>query len=192
MELPHFAGWHLLGAYPDHAPDDVGSWLLSHGGEALLLEIPPGLPVEAVQSVLDVAGATLRFVTASHCHEDHLDPDVWTALEDAFPDAKFLCPSTVSGDRLLHLGGEPVWLIKGPKHSASDLITVFRGVAMTGDIELGTLESVNDEVPMRTKKNSMRRLKGFCDRQGYHVHSVVSAHLNDVRVSIHWPDLFEY
>ena len=63
---------------------------------------------------------------------------------------------------------------------------------MTGDIELGTLESVNDEVPMRTRKRSMNRLRDFQERTGYHVHSIVSAHLNDVRVSVRWPDLFEF
>jgi hypothetical protein len=37
----------------------------------------------------------------------------------------------------------------------------------------------------------MRRLREFQDRAGYHVHSIVSAHLNDVRVSVRWPELFE-
>jgi hypothetical protein len=62
---------------------------------------------------------------------------------------------------------------------------------MTGDIELGMLESVNDEVPTATRRRSMRRLREFQDRAGYHVHSIVSAHLNDVRVSVRWPELFE-
>ena len=192
MNIPHFDGWTLLGAFPDAAPDDVGSWLLANNGEALLLEIPPGLSIEDVESALDVAGATLVFVTASHCHEDHLDPDVWDALGEAFPDAKFICPSTVSGDLLLHIGGEPVWLVKAPKHSEADVVTVFRGVAMTGDIELGTLSSVNNEVPRKIKKKSMAWLRDFCHRTGYHVHSIVSAHLNDVRQRVNWPDLFEY
>ena len=72
------------------------------------------------------------------------------------------------------------------------MVTVFRGVAMTGDIELGMLASVNDEVPEGTRKRSMRRLREFQDRTSYHVHSIVSAHLNDVRVSVGWPDLFEF
>ena len=29
------------------------------------------------------------------------------------------------------------------------------------------------------------------DRAGYHVHSIVSAHLNDVRTGVDWPKLFE-
>jgi hypothetical protein len=35
---------HLIGAYPDGDPGDVGSWLLAHAGEALLLEVPRGSP----------------------------------------------------------------------------------------------------------------------------------------------------
>jgi hypothetical protein len=128
--------------------------------------------------------------TASHDHEDHLDVDVWGTLAKAFPKVEFIHPSTVSGDRLLHVGGEPLWLVKAPKHSATDVVTIFRGVAMTGDIELGMLESVNNEVPKRTKRSSMKWLREFCDRTDYHVHSVVSAHLNDVRTGVKWPDLF--
>jgi hydroxyacylglutathione hydrolase len=192
VNLPHFEGWHLIGAFPDNEPEDVGSWLLVHSGEALLLEVPEGLAVQDVMDVLGRLGATLRYVTASHDHYDHLDPDVWDALAAAFPDAQFLHPSGVRGDRLLRLGDEPVWLVKAPKHSLTDVVTIFRGVAMTGDIELGMLESVNDEVPSATRRRSMRRLCEFQDRTGYHVHSVVSAHLNDVRVAVRWPDLFEF
>jgi hypothetical protein len=93
---------------------------------------------------------------------------------------------------LLHIGSSPMWLVKAPKHSLTDVVTVFRGVAMTGDIELGMLESVNDEVPAATRRRSMRRLGEFQDRTGYHVHSIVSAHLNDVRLSVRWPELFEF
>jgi hydroxyacylglutathione hydrolase len=191
QHLPQFVGWRLIGAYPDHEPGDVGSWLLVHDGEALLLEVPEGLAVQDVTYSLGRLGATLRYVTASHDHFDHLDPEVWDALAAAFPDTEFIHPSEVRGDRLLHVGGEPVWLVKAPKHSLTDMVTVFRGVAMTGDIELGMLESVNDEVPSATRRRSMRRLREFQDRTGYHVHSIVSAHLNDVRLSVNWPDLFE-
>jgi hypothetical protein len=191
MELPHFDGWDLIGAFPDGEPDDVGSWLLVHGGEAVLLEVPPGLTVRAVRSALKQAEAVLRFATASHSHEDHLDPGAWARLTAAFTAAEFLHPADLSGDRLLEVEGEPVWLVKAPKHSLDDVVTVFRGVAMTGDIELGMLESVNDEVPVRVKCASMRRLRDFEARSGYHVHSIVSAHLNDVRQGVNWPALFE-
>ena len=80
MNLPHFPGWHLLGAFPDGEPDDVGSWLLAHRGEALLLEVPPGLTFARVRAGLDETRAVLRYATASHDHEDHLDGRAWNSL----------------------------------------------------------------------------------------------------------------
>jgi len=214
-----FPGWHLLGAFPDQEPNDVGSWLLHHGGEALLLEIPPGLTVDVVKAGVETLGVGLRYVTASHLHEDHLDPSVWNALIDAFPDAEYMSPEELKGDTSVKLGGEQLWLVKAPKHSPSDVVTIFRGVAMTGDIELGTVESVNDEVPAKTKRASMAYLRGFEQRRsfrlskrhfpeaphrrralpraplrrpapGYKVHTIVSAHLNDLRQNVNWELLF--
>lgn len=188
--MRNLPGWHLLGAFPDYEPDDVGSWILHNDGEALLLEIPPGLTVDDVAAGLDSIGAGLRYVTASHLHEDHLDPQVWNELIDAYPDAEFLSPEKFEGDSSIEIGGEPVWFIKAPKHSPSDTVTVFRGAAMTGDIELGTLDSVNREVSRKMKMASMAYLAGFEQRTGYHVHSTVSAHLNDFRQGVNWRGLF--
>ncbi len=189
--LPKLDGWHLIGAFPDQIPDDVGSWLLHAGGEAMLLELPPGLTVEAVREGLASVGAELRFIAASHIHEDHLDPRVWNALVDAFSgEVEFWDPAQVRGDLCVELGGEPLWLLKAPKHSVADVVTVFRGVAMTGDIELGTLDSVNREVSRKRKALSMEWLGGFERRTGYRVHTIVSAHLNDVRTGVDWPALF--
>lgn len=186
-----FDGWHLIGMFPEGEYADVGSWILHHHGEAALLEVPPGLTGEHVNLALRQLGSpVLKFVTASHEHEDHLDEDAWDALTRAFPTARFLHPSSLKGERLLDLGGEPLWLLKASKHSASDVVTVFRGVAMTGDIELGMLASVNKEVPWQTKMRSMDRLRSFQERAGYHVHTIVSAHVNDVRTNVNWPDLF--
>lgn len=190
--LPRFEGWQLIGAYSEGEIGDVGSWLLSHEGEAVLLEVPEGLKGRDVKNAVKRAAVKLRYVVASHDHYDHLATEEWEALQKAFPDAEFIHPSTVRGDRSLSIGDEPLWLIKAPKHSKTDIVTVFRGVAMTGDIELGMLESVNDEVPARTKKQSMNRLRDFQDRTGYRVHSIVSAHLNDVRCDICWPELFRF
>jgi hypothetical protein len=193
VSLPHFDGWHLIGAFPDGIPNDVGSWLLVHDREALLLEVPPGLTVTEVESAVERAGATLRFVTASHDHEDHLDVEAWDALFDVLEGATFIHPAAITRhhDLMLRIGGEPVWLIKAPKHSRTDVVTVFRGVAMTGDIETRMLASVNNEVPLPTKKKSMDWLKGFPERSGYRVHTTVSAHLNSVRRAVDWADLFD-
>ncbi len=153
IALPHCPGWHFIGAFPDHEPDDVGSWLLEYDGEAMLLEVPEGLTIADVRDCLRRIGSLrLRYVTASHDHEDHLDLGAWDALKGVFPAATFLHPSVVTGEHFLDLGGEPLWLLKAPKHSQTDVVTVFRGVDMTGDIELGMLESVNDEVPASTKR----------------------------------------
>lgn len=188
--LPSFPGWHLIGSFPAGDPDGVGSWLLHHGGEALLLEVPPGLTPALVEAALWATGSALRHITASHDHEDHLDRDVWHALASVFPRTATFHPYTVGSSVELSLGGEPLWLVKAPKHSRSDVVTVFRGVAMTGDIELGMLASVNGEVPPHLKRKSMNYLADFEERTGYRVHSVVSAHLNDVRTGVRWPDLF--
>lgn len=190
LAIPTFPGWHLLGAFPDGQPDDVGSWLLYHPGEAALLEIPPGLTPQVVSAGLQAIGCSLKLATASHGHEDHFDPDAWRALKAEFPQATFLHPRSIRGDQCLTLAGEPLWLIKAPKHSKTDVVVVFRGVAMTGDIELGMLGSVNREVPKATKRRSMAFLRDFQDRTGYRVHTVVSAHLNDVRINVNWPALF--
>jgi glyoxylase-like metal-dependent hydrolase (beta-lactamase superfamily II) len=190
--LRNLPGWHLLGAFPDHGPDDVGSWILHNDGEALLLEVPPGLTVGDVEAGLDAVGAGLRYVTASHLHEDHFDLGVWKELQEAYVGTHFILPTEAKAgsDTVVKIGGEPVWLIKAPKHSPSDTVTVFRGVAMTGDIELGTLDSVNREVSRTTKAASMDYLRAFEDRTGYHVHTIVSAHLNDFRQGVNWPLLF--
>ena len=192
-KIPNFPGWHLFGSYPLDDPDGVGSWLLVHDGEALLLEIPPGLTVADVEAMLERTGATLRFVTASHNHWDHLDLEVWQSLLDTFERATFIDPDAIARhhDVELRIGGEPVWLIKAPKHSRGDVVTVFRGVAMTGDIETGMLASVNNEVPLPTRKKSMDWLRDFPERSGYQVHSTVSAHLNSVRESVQWAALFD-
>ena len=190
--MPNLLGWHLLGAFPDNEPDDVGSWLLHANGEALLLEIPPHLSRNDVSQGLDSTHCKLRFVTPSHLHEDHFNEYAWNALKSTWPKATFIRPkSGVMEDRLFDLGGEPLWLVKAPKHSPSDTVTIFRGVAMTGDIELGTLDSVNREVSRKVKAASMEYLRGFEERTGYRVHTIVSAHLNDFRQGVNWASLFE-
>jgi hypothetical protein len=191
MQFPHFPGWHLIGQFPKDCPD-VGSWLLTDSGEAMLLEVPEEIAVADVKAALTEKGCHLRYVTASHDHWDHLDRNSWGYLAEAFPRARFIHPASVRGDRWLQVGNETVWLVAAPKHSLYDVVTVFRGVAMTGDIETGTLDSVSKEVPMRVRRRSMDRLRVFPDRCGYHVHSTVSAHLTSVLQGVDWQRLFKY
>lgn len=186
MNLPQWPGWHLIGRYES----DVGSWLLHDQGEALLLEIPEGLTVAGVQAAVKMLGVKLRYVTASHDHWDHLDRGVWGDLAAAFPRARFIHPAAVRGDRRLLIGGEEAWLVAAPKHSLCDVVAVFRGVAMTGDIESGTLDSVTNEVPLGTRRRSMRRLAEFPERSGHQIHATISAHLNSVREDVDWASLY--
>ncbi len=190
---PGFPGWHLLGTFPQGDPDGVASWLLHHGGRAMLLEVPPGLAVRRrerrVAGVL--GGPGLVSATASHLHGDHFDRRTWAEFRAAFRGTAFEPPArrypAPPGEAWSDLSGEPWCSIRAAKHSWHDAVTVFRGVAMTGDIELGTLASVNASVPRGVKSDSMRWLAGFPDRTGYHVHSTVSAHLNDVRRNLDGP-----
>jgi hypothetical protein len=191
MDIPRWPGWHLVGRFPDEE-DGVGSWLLHHNGEAMLLELPPGLTTPVVKRSLKELGVKLRHATASHEHEDHFDEKMWYRLNRHIRGIKFHRPQSLRPHRevYLDLGGEPLWLLHAPKHSAHDTIVVFRGVAMTGDIELGTEDSVNDEVSQVAKCQSMDWFRKFPQRRKYNVHSTVSAHLNDVRTDIDWNDLF--
>ena len=155
----------------------------------MLLEIPPGLTIAAICASLQ---GHLKYVTASHTHEDHFDEEVWDTLRKDFRGTQFIPPDSLSAyrDYEYFLGGEPVWVLPAPKHSTNDAVVVFRGVAMTGDIELGQLESVNDEVSAKMKLRSMEWLLKFTERRNYHVHTIMSAHLNDIR-QVEWADLFD-
>ncbi len=196
---PGFPGWHLLGTFPRGDPDGVASWLLHHGGRAVLLEVPPGLTARHVNHGLEAIGRPgLVSATASHLHEDHFDRPAWAALRAKFSSAAFEPPArhppAPPSEAWSDLAGEPLCFIRTPKHSWHDTVTVFRGVAMTGDIELGTLTSVNAAVPRGVKSDSLRWLAGFPGRSGYRVHSTVSAHLNDFRAGLDpagWRALFE-
>jgi hypothetical protein len=183
-----FPGWKLVGQYES----GVGSWLLHHGGEACLLEVPEGLKVSDVSELAYSVGVAVKLVAVSHDHWDHLDMDVWRELKGEFPYASFLHPKSLLKytERVHCLGGERLFLLPAPKHSLTDTVAVFRGIAATGDIELGTLDSVNDEVGYERRRRSMAWLKGFERRNGYRVHTVVSAHLDDVRTGVDWEPLF--
>jgi hypothetical protein len=198
--IPQWDGWHLIGRFPDE-DDGVGSWILHYNGEAALLEVPPGLTVYMVVKALKtLGGLKLKHIFVSHKHEDHYNRETCRYLQRYFGIKVHHNQSDKIGSKSrnrakMHdsygsIGGEQLWLIGAPKHSPSDVIVAFRGVAMTGDIELGMVKSVNDEVSEVTKRKSMQWFSGFEERTGYHIHSIVSAHLNDVRTDVNWSDLF--
>jgi hydroxyacylglutathione hydrolase len=190
MREGRFPGWCLLGQYPVGDPDGVGSWLLHHGGEAALLELPPDeqLIADAAEAV-ERLGVRVKLILVSHDHEDHFDRGVLRRLRklEAFQKAIWVGPRRDRrGVRRLVLGGEPLWLIYAPKHSRTDVVTVFRGLAMTGDIELGTVDSVNREVKLPQKRKSLAFLADFERVKGYQIRALISAHLNDFREGIGW------
>lgn len=182
-------GWYLVGRYPEGDPDGVGSWLLAHNGESALIELPPTLCTDDVKTVLGITDSELKYVTASHEHGDHLDWSVWRSVALNLRPKNTIRPHRC-GFRLLSLGGERFFILESPKHSATDCVIIFRGVAMMGDIELGTIETVNNEVPMMQRWKSFRFLRDFERDYGYRVHTVVSAHLNDFRTNVDWESLF--
>ncbi len=186
----HFQGWTLLGQYPLGDPDGVGSWILHHGNEAALLELPPDehLIDDAAKAVTTL-GVVVKYIFVSHDHEDHLDPRLLTKMRShpPFQNAVWIAPKPRHiGITQFDLAGEPLWLVHAPKHSLTDTVTIFRGVAMTGDIELGTLRSVNREVGKKVKEKSLAFLAAFESNHDYHIHTIISAHLNDMRQNIHW------
>ena len=188
LNLP--PGWVLLGQYPVDDPDGVGSWILHHDGEAALLEIPPdeSLIARAAEVVASL-DLKVRFIFASHDHEDHLDRLILRELrsQPAFAAARWITPKpSETGVTGLMLGGEPLWLVHAPKHSLTDTVTVFRGFAMAGDIELGTLDSVNTEVGTQMRLQSLSFLAAFERQHNYRIRGLVSAHLNDFRENISW------
>lgn len=188
-----FPGWYFLGLFPEGEYADVGSWLLHYNGQVVLLEVPEGLDIKIIERGLKFLGNPLvKFVTASHSHEDHLDIEKWEYLKTCWPNTRFLRPSSVKDVACMNIGGESFYLIKAPKHSRDDIVAVFRGVAMTGDIELNTLESVIKEVPLNIRVKSMTRLRDFPSNYNYHIHTIVSAHVNDIRRDVDWSSLFSY
>ena len=190
---PKWPGWYLCYIDPDNG---VGSWLLHHNGEAVLLEVPSSTDFVAVLDATHATESRIRYITASHEHCDHYNHRQAQWFNKTFLGSTLLRPRAIESDAVVYIGDfdgpEPVYIIKAPKHSQHDQVVVFRGVAMTGDIELGTLESVLEEVHPAIRRRSMEWLRGFERRSNYHVHTVVSAHLNDVRENVDWKSLFAY
>lgn len=194
-DLPKWPGWHLIGRYPKGDDDGVGSWLLHHNGKSMLLELPPGLTTGDVDEATDaIGGDELIYLGASHTHFDHFSLATRTKIGSRYT-CCYVGPEWKAKRHRIEtyefsLGGEPLYRIFVAKHSTHDVVTVFRGVAMTGDIELGTLDSVNDEVPIALKRKSFAHLERFEEKNDYRIHTVVSAHLNDVRENVDWRSLF--
>jgi hydroxyacylglutathione hydrolase len=207
------SGWWFEGVYlvGQFGPLRTGCWLLVHGHEAAVLEMPPPgwgepPPAEAVANALAGSPVRVTHLLCTHAHADHFSAATFHAFRAAFPDAR---PCLHVGfrrhlggeygvdyfdhDAELHLSGEPLHLIQAPKHSGTDTVVVFRGAACTGDWELGTLRSVHDwagwGVPKDRKLESIARMERWPAEKGYHIHRVFSVHANDRRDGVDFPAL---
>lgn len=203
-----FDGVYLVGRF---GPLRTGCWLLVHGHEAAVLEMPPprsGEPSPARAVAAALAGSPVRVthLLCTHDHADHFATPTYHAFRRTFPDA---VPHLHVGFRRrlghtygaryfdrearLAVGGEPLHLIHAPKHSGTDTLVVFRGTACTGDWELGMLKSVHDwagwGVPTDRKLESIARMERWPSEHGYHIHSVYSVHANDRRERVDFPAL---
>ena len=204
-----FEGVYLLGRV---AWVETGCWLLVHGGEAAVLELPPAVgggpdPVRlAVKAAADL-GVDVRYLLCTHSHLDHFSRPTLRRMRAAFPAAEPVLQSGFAGvvgdaagvrffdaDVTLDLGGEPLHLIHAPKHSPTDTMVVFRGAVCTGDWELGTVRTVHDwnpiwRVPVETRVRSCERLMAFPAWANYAIHRVYSVHGTDRRENVDFPAL---
>ena len=190
----------------------TGCWLLAHGGEAAVLEMPPGgpsepSPADLVAAAVGQLGVSVRHLLCTHAHLDHFSRATLRRMRAAFPSA--VCyfqrgfrsrVGDLPGVRYfeqttrLDLAGEPLFLVPAPKHSSTDTIVIFRGSACTGDWELGTIRSVHDwtriwGVPRQTKLESIERMERFQAEWNYHIHRIYSVHANDRREGVDFTQL---
>ena len=199
----------LLGRYGDFR---CGTFLLHHGGCAAVVECPPWRrarnPVNAVRRVARSRRHRRRVerILLTHAHLDHAG--ALAAFAAAFPEAlptlhrsqiedagfrwiirptlpQGMKAEVVDGDHVeLALAGEPLHLIHAPKHSLHDVMVVFRGVLISGDWWLGPGDPNPSRVPLAVRRRSVERMMAFGER--YIVHTVVSAHANDIRRDVHF------
>lgn len=204
-------GVFLLGRYGDLM---TGCWLLTNGTSAAIVELPPHTsdqwpPAVAAKLAAKQLGVDVEYILCTHAHDDHLSPATLREFHRAFPNAVLhvhdsfepFVPGIVStryfqGIVKLGLDGEALFLVYAPKHSWTDTFIVFRGVAFSGDWELNTIRSVDDDhaersVPLETRLQSIDLLRRFPDDQGYVVHRTISAHANERRDDVDFAALME-
>lgn len=179
-------------------PTRCGSFLLAHGGEAAVLEMPPGSPRKrtawnAARQLARTLGVKVRYLLVTHGHWDHAN-GYW-GFRREFPRVPLVVHRSMveggpvhgpvrvfaDGAAELRLGGEPLHLVHAPKHSWQDTLVVFRGTVCTGDWTLGPMPDCNGLVPVERKVEALRFVHGYLAERGYAVHTAYSAHGNDLR-----------
>lgn len=200
-------GVWLLGRYEWFG---TGAWMLVNGHDAALVEMPPynpnhqESPARKAYFVAKKHRLNLRYILCTHNHSDHCS--IITALELAryFPEAEYVLQQGFeeiihmvprvhffNEEQVLYLEGEPLYIVHAPKHSWTDTMVIFKGVAITGDWELNTLHSCHDDKPRHrvskeVKIQSIQKMRRFQESKGYHIHKVFSVHANDRRENVNF------
>lgn len=193
-------------------------WVLHHGGEAALVEMPPHEPRERPPEA--VAAGYLRrhklkpkYAFLSHAHWDH--SSAFGRFRQAFPRTRFVGHRALAEDGTLwrvlggldprrafdevfegpmwsgDLGGEPLHVLYAPKHSWSDHLIIFRGAMITGDWYLRDLRDCNSLVHPHEKIRSIERAQHLVGSMGYHVHMLFSAHGNHLFYQVDFQRVME-
>lgn len=90
----------------------------------------------------------------------------------------------------LELGGEPLYLLYGPKHSLGDVHHIFKGVWFPGDWWLYEGDPCPDRAASSKAVDSLDRLSEFLRRKGYRIHSVFPSHANNILRDVSFEDIF--
>ncbi len=198
-------GVYLLGQYDWFK---TGCWLLVSGSEGAIVEMPPyspeyqESPAKKAYHVCKKQKIRVKYILCTHNHLDHFNRSTALEMQQAFPEAEIHLqrgfePYTHGLNNLyffdhestLYVNGEPIHLIHAPKHSWTDSMIIFKGVAITGDWELNTLKSCHDDkpryrVPTEAKIAAIKRMRRFQSEKNYHIHKVFSVHANDRRENV--------
>jgi glyoxylase-like metal-dependent hydrolase (beta-lactamase superfamily II) len=182
-----------------------GTWLLVNGKACIIVETPPGLsaqnidtPAELVLKYLQETQIRPIGLTLTHHHWDHSDgiktyqeklkqymPFPWIchqSLIEIKPSLRVFFDVVFKEEIYeLTIEGEPLFLIHGPKHSETDVLIVFRGAMITGDWWLGEGDPNPNKIPPTTSVKSINRILEFLTMKSYLVHSLFSVHGNDFR-----------
>ncbi len=191
-----------------YGPFECACWLLEHDGEALVLEMPlpwedEEAPWETVARFAAERGLNITAATVTHAHIDHAYGLPYFRL--LLPEARFVALRATAltygeglfdlvfeeGPLELSVGGEPLILLDAPKHSWEDVLVFFRGWMCSGDWSLGPYPDCNSIVPTAVKIETMEKVLEFVRRRPYHVHTISSAHGNELRRNVDLPALLD-
>ena len=91
----------------------------------------------------------------------------------------------------LSLGGEPLYLIYGPKHSLGDVHCIFRGIHFSGDWWIYEGDPCEDLAASSKAESSIRRLMDFTTAKKYVVHSIFPAHADNLMYRVDFQEVMQ-